>query len=159
MFNETFWVAVAFFIFIGMVFRPVGRLLGAALDKRAEKIKSDLDEAEKVKEDAQALLVNYQRKHKESTEEAEEIIARAKSEAERIVASAKARVEEEIAKKTEIALQKIAQAEAAVVNEIKNNAIDITLSAARSIIVENLDRESAEEIIHQAISGIDRKFH
>jgi len=158
-FDEAFWVAVSFFIFIALVVRPVGRALAKQLDGRAAKIKLELDEAVRLKEEAQAVLALYQRKHKKTIEEAEEIISHAQHEAERVAAIAKDNLEKDITRRTEIAIEKIAQAEANVLREIKENAVDITINAAKAIIEENIGQETAEEIISRALSDIDRKFH
>ncbi len=158
-FDESFVIALAFTIFIVLVAKPVFSLVTRGLDKRSDGIKDELEEAMQLKEEAQALLASYQRKQKKSMEEAEEIIAHAKLEADRIVKDAKKRVEEDIAKRTELALQKIAQAEANVFQEIRENAVDITVSAARTLIAENLSKEAAEVLVSKAIHDIDQKFH
>ena len=113
----------------------------------------------RLKEEAQAVLALYQRKQKKTLENSEEIIAHAKSEAERIIENAKSSIEDEIAKRTSMAIQKIAQAEVRVIQEIRDNAVDITVSAARSIIMENLDKDVADSVIDIAISDIGRKLN
>ena len=158
-FDESFWVAAAFAIFVALVASPISRFITSALDKRAARIKQELDEAVRLKEEAQALLAEYQRKQKRCLEEADEIIDHARGEAERIVSSTKARLEEELARRTEVALQKIAQTEARVVEEIRDNAVDITISTARRVLADNLGADAAEEIVGKAISGMDQKLH
>jgi len=158
-FDATFWVALSFFIFIFLVAKPIGRAIGGALDNRSSKIKSELDDAMRLKEEAQAVLALYQRKQKKTLENSEEIIAHAKSEAERIIENAKSSIEDEIEKRTTLAVQKIAQTEARVVQEIRENAVDITISAAREIIMEDLDKDVADSVIDTAISDIGRKLN
>lgn len=158
-FDESFWVAVSFFTFIFLVAKPVGRFIAAGLDKRSHTIKEELDEAMRLKEEAQALLASYQRKQRKAVEEAEEILDHARDEAERITRQAQSHLEQEIAKRTEIALQKIAQAQTSVVQEIRDNAVDITVSASRMLLEKHLDKKRAEELITDAVSSIDRKLH
>lgn len=159
MIDAKFFVALAFVIFIGLIWRPVGRFIGKALDARIDKIKAELNEALRLKEEAEYALKDIQAKNRKANEEAEEILSRAKHEANRIISSAQAEMENTIQRRTELALQKISQAESLVIKEMKDNAVDITISAARTIIMENLSRESAEEVLSRAISDIERKFH
>ena len=83
MFDQTFWVALAFVMFIAVVYKPVSRKMAAALDARAEKIKQELDEAVRLREEAQALLAGYERRQNEALKEAEDILGHAREEAER----------------------------------------------------------------------------
>ena len=158
-FDASFWVLVATLLFVIPIARPVARIVASGLDKRSARIREELDEAIRMKEEAQSLLASYQRRQKEILADSEKILAHAKEEADRIIASAEAKLEEEVSLRTEVAEQRIAQAEAAVIHEIQQNAVDITISAARTLITDNLDKEVAEEIMQSAISDIDRKFH
>ncbi len=79
MFDEKFWVGVSFLLFIALMWKPVGAFLGKALDSRSQKIKEELDRAVQLREQAQAILASYQRKHAEAVEEAEKIVEHAKS--------------------------------------------------------------------------------
>ena len=83
MFGERFWVSLALVVFIALVYKPVGRMIGAALDSRSTRIKDELDEAVRLREEAQALLSGYQRRQGEAAKEAEDIVAHARDEAER----------------------------------------------------------------------------
>lgn len=158
-FDATFWASVAFVLFIALVFKPLSGLIGRGLDGRAARIKAELDEAKKLKEAAQAILANYERDQLAASEEVSTILKRAKEEAKRITQQGKERLEREVEKRIQMAEQKIKQAEAAVIKELRDNAVDITTSAARTLIMENLSREAADEIIAHAISDLDRKLH
>ncbi len=159
-FNETFWVGIAFFMFVGLLWKfKIFNFVGSSLDNRAEKIKEELDEARKLKEEAQALLASYQRKHRKASEEAEDIVKHATKEADLLVKEAKKRLEEEIEKRTNIAEEKISQAEAAALQQIRDNAVDITINAARSLIVEHLDDADSGQLLEAAIDDMGRKFH
>ena len=157
--DEAFFVAISFFIFVALVAKPMARFIRSGLDTRAAKIQKELDEAIELKEEAQALLASYQRKYKKALEEADDIIAHAKKEARRMIEVAKGELEDSLDKRTQMAEQKIAQAEARVIQEIQDNAVDVTISAARTLIVENLSNEAAEELLGVAIADVDRKFH
>src|SRR5262245_58469201 len=129
MFTPEFWVAVSFAVFIGvLIYFGVHRLIIGALDDRRAKIKAELDEARRLKEEAQALLAEYQRKQGEAEREAAEIVAGAKAEAERLAADAKAKSEDFLARRTKLAEIKIAQAEAQAVADVRNAAAEAAVA-------------------------------
>ncbi len=158
-FDQSFWLAVAFAIFVVLIARPVGRFIARGLDKRSARIKQELDEAMRLREEAQAVLALYQRKHKKAVEETEEILKHARDEAERIIKNADKKLEEEIKRRTEIAEQKIEQAEAYVLQEIRNNAVDISINAAKALIVKNMTAEAAESLMQNAVANMGKKLH
>lgn len=158
-FDPTFFVAASVVLFFLAAARPAGRFIAGGLDKRSAEIKKQLDDASRLKEEAQVLLAGYQRKREKAQEEAEEIISHAQLEAERILALARDQLDRDLAKRTEMVLQKIAQAEDSVVQEIRDQAVDITISAARRIIVEQLQKEDADDIVRAAIGNIEGKLH
>src|SRR5690348_5508322 len=111
--EPEFWVAVAFVLFIGVLVKAgAPRVIIGALDDRRGRIKAELDEARRVREEAQALLAEYQRKRQEADREADSIIEAARAEAERAAADAKTKAEEFVTRRTKMAETKIAQAEA-----------------------------------------------
>lgn len=158
-FDESFVVALSFLMFVVLVGKKLVKAVTGGVDARSTSIKKELDQAIALKEEAQALLASYQRKQKKALEEAEDIVANAKEEAARIVNNTKKKVEEELAKRTELAMQKITQAEANAIQGIRENAVDLTIGAARQLILENLNQEAAEQLIGSAISDLNRKFH
>ncbi len=157
--SPLFWVAVSFVIFMALVAKPACKILAKMLDQRSAKIRQELEDATRLKEEAQNLLAQIEQQHRKLSEESKNILSHAQAESAHIRKEAEARLEYDLNKRTELAMQKIAQAEAAVVSEIQRNAVDITLAAARTLIVENLGKEVAEEIIAKAISDINRKLH
>lgn len=158
-FDESLVVAASFVVFVVLAAKPIARLLAGGLDTRSAAIKKELDQAMALKEEAQALLASYQRRQKKALEDAEDIIANAKEEAQRIVSTTRKKVEEELGKRTELAMQKITQAEATAIQGIRENAVDLTVSAARQLILENMSPESAESLVEKTISDLNRKFH
>ena len=129
--DAEFWVVVAFVIFVGVLIK-VGahRLILGALDDRAVRIKAELEEAKRFRDEAQALLAEYQRKRGEADREAEAIVSAARSEAERVAAEAKTKVEEFVARRTKMAETKIAQAEAQAVADVRSAAAEAAVGAA-----------------------------
>jgi len=158
-FGATFFVAVSFVIFVALAFKPVGKFLTGALDERARKIKDELGEALRLKEEAQALLASYQRKQREVADQSEQILAEAEKEAERILKDSSRELEEALNKRVDVAMQKIANYEAAVIQQVKNNSIDIAISTVRSVIMENLTKDAADDLIGQAVTDINKKLH
>ncbi len=157
--DPSFWVAVAFVAFVGVMFKfAYGKIVGA-LDDRAAGIKSELDEAVKLREEAQSLLSGYQRKQRDAVSEAEDIIAQAKADAERMATEAEAALEAEVKRRTELALDKIAQAEAQVVQDVRNTSIEVAIKAAEKLISENIDDDKARSLIDESIADIEGKLH
>ncbi len=133
--DATFYATVGLVIFLGyMVYLKVPGLMGKALDGRAEKISGELAEARRLREEAQQLLAEYQRKRKEAEKEAAGIISSAENEAKAIAAEAKKKTEEYIVRRTALAEQKIAQAESQAVLEVKSSAVDLAVAATESIL-------------------------
>ena len=157
--DPAFWVAVAFVIFAAFMLWKVSDKITGALDDRSVGIKKELDDAAALREEAQALLASYQRKQRDALAEADDIVAQAKVEAERLAAEAEVALEAEIKRRTDMALEKITQAEAQVVQEVRNTAIDVAIAAAGSLIKENIDTSKAASLIDDSIGDIEGKLH
>lgn len=157
--NPEFWVAVAFFIFLGIALKFGYSGIVKGLDGRAERIKNELDEARNLREEAQALLANYQRKQRDALKEAEGIVEHAKNEAARASAEAEAKLQETIKRRTEMAVDKIARAEAQALQDVRNIAVDVAVEAARSLIGKNLDETKAASLVDESIKDLDKKLH
>lgn len=159
MFDASFWVAAAFVVFIGVLVKLAYQKIVDALDARAEGINNEIEEAKRLREEAQQLLANYQRKHRDAVEEAQEIIEHAKAEAERMAVQAASDLETEVRRRTEMAQAKIARAEAQVIADVRNMAVDIAVRAAGQLVQERLGEEQAQKIVDDAISELGRKVH
>ena len=159
MFGAEFWVAAAFVAFIGVLFHFAYRRIVEVLDARADRIKDEIEEAVRLHEEAQQLLASYQRKHRDAVKEAEEIIEHAKAETERMAEQAAAELESEIKRRTELAHAKISRAEAQVIEDVRNMAVDIAVRAAGRLVQDNLGEEQAGHIVDSAISELSRKVH
>lgn len=154
-----FWVAVAFVIFVGLVLRPIGRKIVATLDSRSAAIALRLEEAAKLRDEAQALLASYHRKSREALKEAEQILASAEAEARRIREDAAAQLEAALKRREQLALDKIAQAEARAVEDVRNAAVDVALAATRELIEKNLDAEKSKALVEDAINDLPKRLH
>jgi F-type H+-transporting ATPase subunit b len=154
------WVALAFLCFVGgMAYLGVGRIVGKALDDRSAKIKADLDEARKLKDEAAALLAEYQRKRTEAEGEAQGIIAGAKAEAERMAIEAKAKIEEFVARRTKMAETKIAQAEAQATADVRAAAADAAIAAAEKILTQEAKGPLAGKLLAKGIDDVRKKLN
>lgn len=157
--DAAFWVGVAFILVVALAFRPVGRALGAALDSRATKIKARLDEAHKLREDAQELLAAYQRKQRDAMKEAEEIIAHAKAEAERLSKQAAKDLEEALKRRETQAIERITTAENQALREVQNLAVDVAINAAREVMAQSITEAQKTALVDSAIADLPRKLH
>ncbi len=158
--NPSFWVAMAFFVVIGIaIYYGVHRALITALDMRRDKIKGRIDDAHRLREEAQEMLATYQRKQRDALSEAEEIVAHAKAEAERMAAQAAAELEESLKRREQQALDRIAQAEAEALKEVRNLAVDIAIEATRKLIAEGLSAKQASALVDDSIKQIPGKLH
>jgi F-type H+-transporting ATPase subunit b len=158
--DATFWAMIGLFLFLGLIIymKVPGKLVGA-LDNRAETIRTELEQARKLREDAQALLAEYQRKAREAEAEVEEIIDQARREAEAFGSEAKKRVEDYVVSRTKMAEGKIAQAEAQAIREVRSLSADVAIGAAQRILAARARGAAAEGLIKQAIDDVKAKLH
>jgi F-type H+-transporting ATPase subunit b len=158
--EAEFWVALGFLVFLGLLgYLGVHRQLGKSLDDRAARIKAELDEARKLKEEAAALLADYQRKREQAEHEAQDIVAGAKAEAERLAADAKTKLEEFVARRTKLAETKIAQAEAQAAADVRAAAADAAVAAAERILAQQAKGSLAGELIAKGIEDVRKKLN
>ena len=154
------WVALGFFCFLALlVYLGVHRKVFDSLDARRTRIKSELDDARRLREEAQALLADFERKGREAEKEAEAIIASAKMEAERLATEAKARIEDFVARRTKMAEQKIVQAEAQALADVKSAAADAAVAAAERILSVSAKGKVAEDLLTRGIEDIKKTFN
>lgn len=160
MFDETFWVAVAFVLFVGViVYLKVPGMITRALDERADKIRRELEEAQRLREEAQALFADYQRKQKNALKEAEEIISHANLEAKRLAVQAEADLKAALERRRALAELKIAQAEAQALKDVRDAAAEIAVAAAGQVIAGQLKGPAADALVERAIADVKAKLH
>jgi F-type H+-transporting ATPase subunit b len=153
------WLGVAFVIFIALMAKPLGSKIAAALDSRANAIAREIAEAEKLRDEAQALLASFQRKSSAALKEAEQILANAEAEARRIREDAAAQLEASLKRREQLAMDKIAQAEARAVEDVRNAAVDVALAATRELIEKNLDADKSQALVEDAIKDLPKRLH
>ena len=157
--DVEFWIAVAFVAFVIVLYRFAAKRVGDALDQRGQAIKRELDEAKRLREDAQALLAKHQRESNEAAAQAKAIVAQAEAEAGRLRTEAEREIETALKRREQLALDKIAQAEAAAVAEVRNTAVTVAIAAARQLIAGGLTGERRDQIVDQAIAELGKKLH
>jgi F-type H+-transporting ATPase subunit b len=154
------WVALAFLLFLGLLaYLGVHRKLTDSLDQRQARIKGELDEARRLKDEAQALLAEFERKGREAEGEAAAIIASAKAEADRLTAEAKTRMEDFVARRTKMAEAKIIQAEAQALADVRAAAADAAVAAAEKILAAAAKGKVAEDLLAQGIEDVRKNFN
>jgi F-type H+-transporting ATPase subunit b len=160
MFGAEFWVAVAFVLFIGVLaYFQVHKMIVKGIDDRRDLIKAELNEARRLKEEAQALLAQYREKQRAAEQEAAAIIAGAQAEAERLAAEAKAKMEDFVARRTKMAESKIAQAEAQALADVRSAAAEAAVAAAETILTRTVKGKVAEDLIAKGIDDVKRKLN
>jgi F-type H+-transporting ATPase subunit b len=158
--DATFWATVGLVIFLGIVvYIGVPGMLGRSLDGRADRIKAELEEARRLREEAQQLLAEYQRKRKEAEREAGDIVAAAKREADALVAEARQKTEEYVTRRAAMAEQKIAQAERDAVNEVRSRAVDIAVEAAGRLLAGKVDQKVGAELFKSSLRDVRGKLN
>lgn len=156
--DPEFWVLVAAVIFIAAVWKPVRNSIIGSLDERAERIRAELEEARKLRDEAERLLADYQGKERDATNEAQAIVARAQEEAERIAAQAKQDLEQVLARRQRLAEERIAQAETKAVEEIRGVAVDVAVAAAREVIAADMTEQRGAALIDSAIAALPQRL-
>jgi F-type H+-transporting ATPase subunit b len=157
--DPSFWVGLAFIAAVALIFKPVKRAVVAALDGRAETIRRQIEDARKLREDAQALLAEYQRKQRDAMQEAEEIIQAAKEEAKRIKADAEADLARAIERRKQQALDRIAQSEAQAIAQVRNTAVDVALAAAETLMRDSLTDAHRQAMVDTAIQELPKRLN
>jgi F-type H+-transporting ATPase subunit b len=154
------WVAIAFVILMGVFgYFGVHRTVLRSLDNRRDRIKAELDEARKLKEEAAALLADYKARRQTAEREAEAIIASAKADAERIAAEAKAKLEDFVARRTKTAESKIALAEAQALADVRAAAAEAAVSAASTILTQSVKGKVADDLLSKGIQEVRAKLN
>lgn len=161
MFNDpTFWVAIAFLLFIALlIFFKLPSTISSALDSRAAKIKTDLDEAENLLKKAQDLLATYQKKQRDAADEAAAIKANAEEEAQRIVADGEKHLLAQLQRREYLIVERIAQAEVKALSDLRAHTADIAMDATRRILASMVSPSKSDEMLNDAISELPKKLN
>jgi F-type H+-transporting ATPase subunit b len=160
MFEPETWVAIAFVILMGVfAWLGVHRTVLTALDNRAERIKAELDDARRLKEEAARVLAEYEARRASAEREAEEIVTNARAEAGRIAADAKAKMEDFVARRTKTAESKIALAEAQAVADVRAAAAEAAVTAASTILSQSVKGQVADDLLAKGIVEVRQKLN
>ena len=158
--EPEFWVAVAFVILMGLfAYLGVHRKVLTTLDHRSDRIRAELDDARRLKEEAAKLLADYQARHAAAEREAQEIVAGAKAEAERIAAEAKVKLEDFVARRTKTAEGKIALAESQALADVRAAAANAAVSAASTILSQSVKGDIADDLLAKGIAEVRAKLN
>lgn len=153
--TAEFWVAVAFFIFVGiLIYMKVPGAIAASLDQRADAIRKELDEARRLREEAQDLLADYQQKQRRADDEAKAIVEQAEREALSIKQQAEKALQESIERRSRMAEEKIARAEAQALTEVRGAVIEAATTAAERVLASRVKGDTAGGLVDQAIRDI-----
>ena len=158
--NAEFWVGVGLLIFLGIVIfvAKAPKAINAALDAKSAKIQADLDEAARIREEAQRLLTQLKAERAEAEAQAKDMLAAAQEEARRYEADAKAKLEESLARRQQLAERKIANAEAQAAAEVKAAAADLAAQAAEVVLTQRLPGVKTDPLVDRAIRQLGSKL-
>ena len=158
--TPEFWVLVSFVLFIGLlVYLKVPGKVAVMLDERAARISKELEEARKLREEAQGLLAEYERKRRNAEKEAEAIIVQAREEAEAFAVETRQKLTETVERRGRMAEEKIAQAEAQAIKEVRAAAAELAIAAATRIIVEEVQGAKADQLVEVSIANLKDRLH
>ncbi|HYL32533.1 MAG TPA: F0F1 ATP synthase subunit B [Stellaceae bacterium] len=157
--EAEFWVLIAFVISMAIVvWKARGAMLGM-LDRRAEKIKAELDEARRLAEEAQKALAQHQLRQRDALKEAEAIIAQARAEAERAAQEGRKDLAAALERRKRLAAEKLALEEQKALNEVRAAAVDVAIAAVRRVLSEDLDAKRRAALVDQAIAALPETLH
>jgi F-type H+-transporting ATPase subunit b len=158
--TDKFWVAVSFFLFIGLLYYfGVHRKIAAALDDRAASIAKELSDAQALREEAEAVLADYKKKTANAAQEAADIVELAAKEAEALALETSKAMTEQFERRMKVAEEKIAQAEADALRDVRAAAADAAVAAARNVISGSLTPETADKLINSGIDDVKSKLN
>jgi F-type H+-transporting ATPase subunit b len=157
--SPEFWLGVAFLIFIVAISRPVARAVTTALDARAAEIARNIEEAQKLYEETKAALEGYKAKLAAAGRDAAEIITNAEAEARRMRDNAEKELAAMLKRREELAMEKIAQAEARATKDVRDAAVEVALAATRKLIADGLSPDRAGALIDEALKSLPKQLH
>ncbi|KPU82682.1 ATP F0F1 synthase subunit B [Marinosulfonomonas sp. PRT-SC04] len=158
--NPEFNVLIGFILFLALLaYLKVPGLLGGLLDKRADGIRNDLNEAKALREEAQTILASYERKQKEVQEQADRIVEAAKVEAQNAAEEAKEDLKQSIKRRLAAAEDQIVSAQASAIKEVRDSAIVVAIAAANDVITKQLTAADGNGLIEDAIKDVAAKLH
>ncbi len=157
--DPRIWTTAAFITFVILAYKKISSFACNSLDSRSARIKDELDEARRLREEAETVLAEYKQKQAEYLKEAETLLNNARSDADQMRAYAENELKASLDARMKQAVERIAQEEASAITEVRDHVVDIALAAARNIIADQVGTMSQEELIKLALADIERKVH
>ena len=157
--DQEFWFAVAFVIFVVTLWKPAKKALTSGLDVRVDKARTELAEARRLREEAQALIDMYHAKQEQAVKDAAEILAAAKEETERMRREGEEELKRSLAAREAQAMDRIALAEQDAIQSVRIRAVDIAIKAATGLVTDAIDKDGANALVDHAIDDISKRAH
>ena len=153
------WVAISFFFFLAAFYKPIKKMFLSKLDGRSEAIKTELEEAQRLREEAQHTLAEYERKQRDALKEAETLLNEARAEAERLQKTASEKTEELLKRREQQAIDMISAAEAQAINDVRELAAEVAISAASKLLNNAAAEDTGDILIDRAIKDLSSKLN
>ena len=157
--NPAFWVGVSFFIFLAIAFKPAKKAILDALDGKIAEIKDQVEEAARLRDEAQALLAEYERKQQQASKHAEEMVDAARKEAEESKSRAEADLNASLDRQRKLALERISMAEEKALREVRAAAAEMAIAATEKLVTDRVAGEDGDKLIDRAIQELGSKLH
>ena len=154
--DPKFWVAVSFVIFVALTWKAIWSRLAPMLDARGQRIRAELDEAARLRAEAEQMRKEAEADRAAALKEAEELLVRARIEAQRAAEAATAEAEAAAKRRERMAMDRIAAAEASAIADVRNAAAEVAVSAAREVLAASVDAKTDASLIDSAVADLPR---
>lgn len=157
--NPAFWVGVSFFIFLGIAFKPAKKAILGGLDAKIAEIKDQVEEAARLRDEAQALLAEYERKQQQAAQHAEQMVDAARKEAEEAKTRAESDLNASLDRQRKLALERISMAEEKALREVRAAAAEMAIAATEKLVSERVTGADGDKLVDRAIAELGSKLH
>ena len=154
--NTTVWVGISFVLFVALVVKMAGGKIISALDKKIAEVRAEIETAERLKAEAQALLADFQQKQLDAEKIAAQIIEQAKASARAVQATAEADLTESMDRREAQLAERLKRIEEKAIADIQNHAADLAMQATREIVTKTLDDKAGGKLVDQAIASVSK---
>ncbi len=156
--SAELWIVASTIIFLALVFRPARKAVTGGLDARRDGIVRELDEAHRLRQEAEALLVDAKARHQSAAKDSEEIVAFARDEAARMRTQAEADLKDHVARREKQATDRIAQAEASALADVRSTAVDLAIAASGELLAQKLASGGGDRLLDDVIASLPSKL-
>lgn len=158
--DPTFWVAGSFVVFVGgLLYKGVHKKVVEGLDEKLDAIRAQIDEAKALRVEAEDMVIEYQRKQRDAEQEAADMVTQAKEDAKIMAEAAKADLADLMRRRERSAEEKIAQAEANAIKQVKAAAVTVAVEAATSVLAGAMKGKAGAALVDDAIAEVEKKLH